>query len=304
MLNYYRNGFSAILKVEGEDAFDYLQSQFSQDLRLLKVPGCVYGLWLDRKGKVQADSFILRPGDGFFLLVSYHCGAESLMEKVVENIIADDVEVSDETGLWSGLSFWGDTLPAFLEKQGFGMPSNYEMGTTGEGLMFWPGRRSRSDSLDVLVPCAAFAKQAPAWLDVLSGQACEVGKEDMDRERILSGIPAIPADIGPGNLPQEGGLEVDALSFNKGCYLGQEVMARLHAMGQVQRKLTPVILGTWPSGLPVPLFSGTKEVGMLTSATRPETGKWQGLAMLKTRGLAEAPFGLQPGGHDVFPVNA
>ncbi len=298
--NSCRNGFSAILKVGGEDAFDYLQSQFSQDLRLLKVPGCAYGLWLDRKGKVQADSFVLRPAEDFFLLVSYHCKGKALMEKITENIIADDVELSDETGLWSGVSLWGDGLSVFMKETGPGMPSHHEM-IAEEGLMLWPGRRSRSASLDVLV---ASAKQQPPWLDTLLGQAREVGQQDRERERILSGIPAIPVDIGPGNLPQEGGLEADAVSFNKGCYLGQEVMARLHAMGQVQRKLSLVGLERLPAMLPAPLFSGTKEAGMLTSATPLDTGGIQGLAILKTRGLGDSPLGLQPGGHDVRLIDA
>ena len=84
---------AAVLRVSGEDAYAYLQSQFSGDLRPARDgAACVYGLWLTRKGRVAADSFVMRDGATWWV-VSYHAEAESLRDKVCENIIADDVEV-------------------------------------------------------------------------------------------------------------------------------------------------------------------------------------------------------------------
>lgn len=289
----HRNGFSAVLKATGEDAFDYLQSQFSQDLRLLKSPGWIYGLWLDRKGKVKADSFILRSAPDVFFLVSYYCEVGHLLEKVSENIIADDVELTDETGKWQGVSLWGKGMAEVFASVGLTMPTSHEMRMNGDSVMAWPGRRSGSGSLDILVSDSP--DEGPAWLKELLGRVHWVGEEERERERILSGIPAVPVDIGPGNLPQEGGLEKDAVSFNKGCYLGQEVMARLHAMGHVQRKLVSVKLEAAPSQLPVPLYSGAKEIGTMSSVVSLDGGGACGVAMLKIRELGEGSFGLHPG---------
>jgi folate-binding Fe-S cluster repair protein YgfZ len=82
-------------------------------------------------------------------------------------------------------------------------------------------------------------------------------------------------------LPHEGGLEADALSFTKGCYLGQEVMARLNTMGQVRRRLVRVAIadGTLPI-LPAPIFLAGRQVGELRSAAPDGAGGFIGLAMV------------------------
>ena len=108
----------------------------------------------------------------------------------------------------------------------------------------------------------------------------------MESLRIQSGIPSVPMDIGPGDLPQEGGLERDAISFTKGCYLGQEVMARLKSMGHVQRRLFKVG-GQGESPIAgIKVLCGGQNVGELrTCCSQPD--RWFGLAMLR-RKFAEA----------------
>jgi folate-binding protein YgfZ len=104
---------------------------------------------------------------------------------------------------------------------------------------------------------------------------------EMERQRVQARVPAVPVDIGPGDLPNEGALEVDAISYTKGCYLGQEVMARLKSMGKVRRRLLRVTgaIAEWPP-LPASLFLGERKVGELRSAVRADGGGFVGLAML------------------------
>jgi folate-binding Fe-S cluster repair protein YgfZ len=91
-------------------------------------------------------------------------------------------------------------------------------------------------------------------------------------------------------LPNEGGLEHDATSYTKGCYLGQEVMARLKSMGQVRRRLMRVEgPGAVPAELPVPFFVGGKKVGELRSAVRVGDG-FVGLAMISLLGMTGRPL--------------
>jgi hypothetical protein len=103
----------------------------------------------------------------------------------------------------------------------------------------------------------------------------------MARLRIGAGIPAIGVDVGPGDLPNEAGLETAAISYTKGCYLGQEVMARLKSMGQVRRRLLRV-RGSGPQvpPLPAPVVANARQVGELRSAIADGAGGWIGLAML------------------------
>lgn len=256
---------AALLKVTGEDAFDYLQSQFSNDLRHPGIESPVtYGLWLDQKGRVQADSFILQTGEEAFLLLSYCCQSAELIATIESNIIADEVEIEDITESASLASFWGDGAAAMLPPDG--------QFTTDASSYCFAGRRSQTSG-EVI-----FLDKSVDECRIFDESWTEVGSEEADLERIRSGIPAIPQDIGPTDLPQEAGLEKEAVSFNKGCYLGQEVMARLHAMGKAQRALYRITLPEITKSLPCPIFSGEKKAGELRSAHGLE-----GLALLKRR---------------------
>ena len=73
----------AVLRVTGEDAGDYLQSQYSSDLKATQENLATYGLWLSRKGKVEGDGFVLRRSDEDFLIVSYLCPGEVLHREVL-----------------------------------------------------------------------------------------------------------------------------------------------------------------------------------------------------------------------------
>jgi folate-binding protein YgfZ len=112
--------------------------------------------------------------------------------------------------------------------------------------------------------------------------------------RIKNFWPWYGVDIDERNLPQEIGIDARAISFNKGCYLGQETVARLDALGQVQKKLALVELRTdsaWKFSGPTELMLSGKSVGTVTSASPSDTiengsGLWIGLAMLR-RGYME-----------------
>lgn len=253
---------AAWLRVTGADAASFLQGQFTNDLRPLAQPNCpaVYGLWLSLKGKVLADSFVLRraDGDGFWI-GSYFSPATVIRERLESYIIADDVLIADETGAWDAVTSWGDGPPE----------------PRTEGVMVFPGRRDRTVAWESVFPQGL----APGWLAAAEEQRIEA--EEVERRRIAAGVPAVPVDVGPADLPNEGGLDVDAVSFNKGCYLGQEVMARLKAMGQVRRRLVRVSgKGAPPPARPTALFGGDRQIGDLRSAVADGAGGWMGLAML------------------------
>ena len=101
--------------------------------------------------------------------------------------------------------------------------------------------------------------------------------------RIDRGRPSVPEEIGAADMPGEGGLEHDAISFTKGCYLGQEVVARMHNVGKAQRGLFVVRGEGVIPDLPLSLTnSDSKQVGELRTAYM-DGETWQGVAILKTR---------------------
>jgi folate-binding protein YgfZ len=112
----------------------------------------------------------------------------------------------------------------------------------------------------------------------------------------------VPVDLGPGDLPGEAGLEEMAISYTKGCYLGQEVMARLTSMGQVRRRLMRV-RGPWQvPAVPAALWQNSKQVGELRSGVGGETG-FVGMAMLSlVNWQRELPLALEVTGPAVIQV--
>lgn len=254
------------LRVTGEDAGAFLQGQFTNDLRALASSRAVYGLWLTVKGKVLADSFVLTGGSpGEYWVGSYFSPAAIVRQRLESHVIADDVVIADETENWAGFCIQGEGANALLAEA----PC---------GALVFPGRRHRGSAVEWIYPVAA---GEPAWAAALRASGRLLESEERDRQRIAAGIPAVPADIGPNDLPNEGGLETDALSYTKGCYLGQEVMARLKSMGQVRRRLVRVRgAGAEPPVCPAAVFTEARQVGELRSAVRDGAGGWIGLALV------------------------
>ena len=252
-----------MLRVTGEDAANFLQGQFTNDLRGLRTTGAVYGLWLNQKGKVVADSFVIAGASaGEFWIVSYHAPAAALRARLEDYIIADDVSVEDVTTECTGLTLLGAGVVAWFAQ------------APRVGLSF-PGRRTSGETLEWIFPLSEW----PNARAQLAGWA-EIDGVAMERQRIAAGLPAVPADIGPADLPGEGGLEPVTISYTKGCYLGQEVMARLKSMGQVRRRLQRVRGPGAAPQRPAALWQGGRQIGELRSAVDLAEGGFIGLAMV------------------------
>ena len=251
-----------LLRVSGEDAATFLQGQFTNELRGLAAGKGVYGLWLNQKGKVLGDSFVVAGAvEGERWLVSYFCAAARIMRRLEDYVIADDVVLEDFTPEWMGISVLGDGAGAWLT-------ANAHVGR------IFPGRRVLGENWEWIFPASTQAEVCAKL-----ATATEIGADELARRRIGAGIPAVPVDLGPGDLPGEGGLEAVAISYTKGCYLGQEVMARLKSMGQVRRRLMRVHGPGQVPVVPAALWQGAKQVGELRSVVGGPGG-FTGLALL------------------------
>ena len=288
----YRYTPAACLLVTGEDAADFLQSQFSSELRPFEAGQCTYGLWLDVKGKVIADAWVLCEGEEAFRIVSEHCRASEIAAKLEKHIIADDVEIEVQAGP-GAMALLGAGAPERLVSL-FGQCPEPGQFVRFEGGVAWGGRRSAQPSYELLFDAEAsltafrerFEALGVSWVD----------SNRIARERLQAGIPQVPAEIGSGELPGEGGFERDAVSFTKGCYLGQEVVARMHNLGKARRAL--YILegeGEVPT-CPLPLTNDAgKTVGELRSAIVQDQG-WRGVALLKIQHVAVGAVLSAPSG--------
>jgi folate-binding protein YgfZ len=260
---------SALLRVTGSDAGGYLQGQFTNELRKLESERGIYGLWLNQKGRVLADSFVCRKGASEeFLIASYFSSASVIRERLEAYVVADDVLIETAAEAWGAVSL--------LVPSG-GPPS------APPGIIQFQGRRTEFGNVDWLFP---LERKGEITTHLLTANASEISSHELEYLRIAEGIPAIPQDIGPTELPNEGALEGRAISYTKGCYLGQEVMARLKSMGKVRRRLLRVTINQERvPALPAPLFLERRQVGELRSAISDGKGRAIGLALLSLLSL-------------------
>jgi folate-binding protein YgfZ len=198
---------AAVIRVTGSDAASYLQGQCSADLTKANN---IHALWLNRKGRVLAHTLIIKESDQSFLILCPHLSATDAIAVMSSNLIADDVTMLDETSQWKTAIIWGDSEP------------NFE-----SSIRIWPSARTSFESWEVLFP------------KDMSIQANESDMSFVEKNRIESGIPSVPEDCGANEFPQECGID-DWVSYNKGCYLGQEVMARIQSMGSLRRSLRQI----------------------------------------------------------------
>lgn len=243
---------AAILRISGEDHADFLQSQGTADLRG-PVGLCRYCLWLDHKGLIHGDSFVLKISDTETLLVSYETPAADLIAKFQRHIIADDVGITDETSMWKVLSIDPDCVSTFYRHRRFD-EADAVFHAEADGYAF-RGRRLGPQSADYLVP---FVTGSPLEVEPIPVAAAEA-------LRIQAAIPSIPRDIPPATFnPVEANI-LSALSFDKGCYLGQEVVARVHRLGRLSSRMVSATAADGQSLEPVGLTDGGRPVGALTS---------------------------------------
>jgi len=197
---------TAVVRVAGEDAAAFLQGQCTADLRGVALADA---LWLNRKGRVLAHTVVAAEADGSFLLLCPHLPAAELIAVVTANVIADDVVAMDEGARWVRGVLWGEGEPV------------------AAGARLFATRRHGVAAWDVLVPVGQALPGVPGTL------------AELEMARLAAGVPAVPADCGAGEFPQECGLDA-WVSYTKGCYLGQEVMARIQSMGSLRRILRRV----------------------------------------------------------------
>lgn len=263
---YLQRAEPAVLAVTGEDAGEFLQGQFSQELRAGRSPAANYGFWLNQKGRVEGDAVVVREPAGSWRIFSWSMAPAALLERLERYLIADEVDLADETGRWRAWSVAGPEAVAWGSAWA-GSPAG--VAAVGKA---WPDAMPLEPASGVIV-----ATVEPVW---------PAGWQSVDplaweRARLSAGVVRVPVDLGPDDLPHEAGLEHVGVSFQKGCYLGQEVMARVEATGRVRRRLVRVAgAGPAPLGLDVELVQAGKRLGVVRSSVDDGEGGWLGWAMI------------------------
>jgi tRNA-modifying protein YgfZ len=267
-----RSGRGKLL-VAGPDAAEYLQGQLTNDIEALGPGEGRYAALLDRKGHMQADMRVLRVAAGEIWIDTEPEGAVAARRHLQTYRIGREVEVADVTAERAILSLIG---PRSAEIAGTPpLPEHACEATSIAGVdCLAAGTR---DGIDLI----AAASDAERLREALLGAgAVEVGPEAAEILRVEAGVPRFGAEMGTETMPAEAGIVEGAVSFTKGCYIGQETVARLHYKGRPNRRLLGLRLsGPAPRGAALRL--GEREVGALGSACVSPTLGPIGLAIVR-----------------------
>ena len=236
------------VRVTGGDAISFLQGLISQDVG--SAPGSVArSLLLSPQGKLRALLWVLI-GEQEAVLITDPGSSESVVSDLTRYRIRVDVQIEPvEPPIFE---LWGPEAADVLQRAGAGVESGWQ--NIGDG---WVAR----------VPLGGLDRYLLVGIDpdsLMEHGAVRCGEQAAAAVRIEAGEPKMKIDVDESTIPQESGLVADGVSFTKGCYLGQELVARIDSRGHVNRHLRGLIVGENvlpPSNSEV--VSGDKAVGVV-----------------------------------------
>jgi folate-binding protein YgfZ len=262
------------LVVSGAETADYLQGQLTNDVEALAPGEGQYAVLLDRKGHLQADMRVLRPGEGPDLWLDLEPeGLDAARRHLQMYKVGREVEVVDAGGERAILSLIGPRAVEIAATPA--LPENAcEPAVLGGAECLAVGT---AGGIDLFVPAGERDRVREA---LLGAGAAEVTPEAVEIVRIEAGRPRFGSEMGTETMPAEAGIVEQAVSFTKGCYIGQETVARLHYKGKPNRHLRGLKLSA-PAPAGAALRLGEKEVGALGGvAVSPALGPI-GLAIVR-----------------------
>jgi tRNA-modifying protein YgfZ len=248
-----------MLAVRGPDAVEFLQGQLTNDVEAVDRDSGCYSALLDRKGHMQADMRVLRLSDDDLWLDTEPEAFGAVERHLRMYSIGREVEIEDVSGEWALLSVIG---PAASEVSGAGplSPEHSLRRVQREGMEIL------AVATDLGVDLLARASQAPELRAVLaSTEAVDVTEAAAEILRVESGRPRFGREMTSATIPQEAGIDERAVSFTKGCYIGQETVARLHYRGKPNRHLRGLRLQA-PATVGDEIRLGDREVGRVGTA--------------------------------------
>jgi folate-binding protein YgfZ len=283
--------FRSRIVLTGADRVRLLNGQVTNEVKGLPAGTGCYAALISNKGRMESDANIYILTNE--ILLDFEPGlAGTVTQRLEKFIIADDVQVVDAAPHYGLLSVQGPRAWSVVAALGLALTepvrpfawTGMNDATLGE-VYCMNQPRLGSTGFDLFVPLnslGAVADKLVAAAKAAGGRAC--GWTAFDVARIEAGIPRFGVEMDATNLPPEAGIEARAISYSKGCYIGQEVIARLRTYGQVAKALRGL---RFVDGQPLPargdkLFAAGKEAGYVASAVHsPALGANIGLGYVR-----------------------
>jgi folate-binding protein YgfZ len=275
------------LRVSGRDRVRFLHNLVSNDIKNLKTGTGCYATLLTHQGRMESDLYVYAM-ESEFLLECSPAGRDRLFQSLNKYIVSDVVTVEDVSTEFCVLSIQGPRSREFLERS-LGIPLEHVSllghrtiaGSSGPWTVV---RRDRTgcDGYDLWLP---FQDAPEVWRRWVEGNGVlPAGHLALDWLRTEAGIPWYGVDMDERNLPMEMGLTSAAISLTKGCYRGQEIVARVIYRGNLGRQLGAVAVDhAEPPARGAEVRAAGTKIGEVTSAiVSPRLQRPLALAVLKT----------------------
>lgn len=288
----YDHSARELVSVTGDDRVSFVHGMCTQDVNGLSTPGATRAAMLTAKGAMVADARLVKLADELLIDVEPGLG-EKVRGFLDTYLISEDAEIVDANGRQGQLGLYGPEAAAVFEKA-FGLAPSAGLLETRDSLQTLafgghtvlaigcPGYTGHG--VDLWIPLEALEA---AFLTLEAAGARPIGRDVLEILRVEGGMPRYGADLTDTTIPLEAHLE-SAISYNKGCYIGQEVIARATFRGQMSRKLVGLLLGEAAPAPGTELFNGEKRVGWITSVVRsPARGEHVALGYVHRTLLTE-----------------
>jgi tRNA-modifying protein YgfZ len=271
-LDRVRHGATAVVstptvvRVSGPGALTCLQGLLTNDLERPGDGSLVYGALLTPKGMIVVDAWVLRQGDTFTLVMP-ESGRPAALELFTRQLPPRLARATDLTDGATVAWLLGAHAFQALAKSGVGSPESAGRVVSVGGELSPVSVALAPESAPFVALVVGLTPAVEPLVARLESAGAERGDEtDLHAARVLSGWPALGAEIDERTLPQEVRYdEIGGVSYTKGCYLGQETVARVHFRGHTNRELRGL---RWTDGEPLDgraIVLGEKEVGSVRS---------------------------------------
>lgn len=280
-----------LIVVSGRDRATYLQGLLTNDIpALTEGQGC-YAAYLTPQGRMISDLFVYELGD-VILLALPRATKDLVLARLDQFIFSEDVQLGDVTDTFAVVTLVGPDaalMVTALTGTDLGvlaaLPTHGNLRSTvsGQPVIVLRVADTGEPGFELIVPVDA---ATAVRVQLLEAGAVEADAATAEQLRVEAGVARFGSDMDEDTIPLEAGIESTAISFTKGCYVGQEVIIRvLHrGHGRVARKLVGL---TFEAGDPVlepgtPLQADEKEIGAVTSSTfSPSLGRPIALGYVK-----------------------
>jgi|SRR5579883_1837485 len=274
----------------GEDRKRLLHAMTTNHIENLEPGQGLYAFFLTAQGRIIADADIFALEDALLLDTEPGMGRK-LYEHLDKYIIADDVALEDATEALATLEVSGPAAEEMLKRLHAPLPQVDHSFTRWDTEIVARVTSTGAPGVRILTPAT---EKEELILALEEGGIVRADEESWDTVRLENGTPRYGVDVRDTNLPQETQV-MRALHFQKGCYIGQEIVERVRSRGHVNRLLVPLAIDATTAPAPAEkVMSDGKEVGEITSARySPALQQVVALAYVRAEAMQSA---LQCGG--------